>query len=89
MSATLMNTQVPQNPDGWGKLLADSIRRVFPQNTAKMAARVAATTPRTTEGWLDGHLPGSAAILSMMLESEEMQAEINKIIEELREAKRG
>lgn len=66
------------------------LRRVFgdARHGAKLLARAASVSPRTAENWLSGaNAPRLAEALRLMLECEDIAAEINAFLDEQRAAR--
>jgi hypothetical protein len=68
----------------------DVIRRIWPRHAAKRIARATNSPVPTARRWVSGETePRASDLVRLMAECVEVQAEINKIVEELRVARQG
>lgn len=68
--------------------LADVFRRVWPRHTAKRVARATDAPLGTAHRWVRGETqPRAAELIRLMAECCEVQAEINRLVEEMRIAR--
>lgn len=87
MSATTVSTQDLHTSSGFAARWADAMRRTWPRRgSAKRVASIVGASPRTVEGWFDGHLPGARHLAQMMARNEEFQREFLALVEQMRKS---
>jgi hypothetical protein len=68
--------------------LADVFRRVWPRHAAKLVARATGSPVATARRWVAGETePRAGELIRLMAEHEEVAAEVNRIVGEMRSAR--